>query len=61
MYYLAFFLDAFSRSIGITVILVLGLMMVTHGFKPSLPFDVGVFALAIAGDWSCCSSPTTSG
>ncbi|OBF86077.1 transporter [Mycobacterium sp. 852002-51163_SCH5372311] len=47
MYHLAFFLDAFSRSIGITVILVLGLMKVTHGFKPSPAFDIGVFALAI--------------
>lgn len=49
MYHLAFFLDAFSRSIGITVILVLGLMRVTHGFKPSPAFDIGVFALAIVG------------
>ncbi|WP_071285429.1 transporter [Mycolicibacterium llatzerense] len=49
MYHLAFFLDAFSRSIGITVILVLGLMKVTHGFTPSLAVDIGVFALAIVG------------
>src|ERR1700757_3930609 len=49
MYPLAFFLDAFSRSVGIPVILVLGLMKVTHGFKPSLAFDIGVFALAIIG------------
>lgn len=49
MYYLAFFLDAFSRSVGITVILVLGLMKVTHGFKPSVAVDIGVFGLAIAG------------
>lgn len=49
MYHLAFFFDAFSRSIGITVILVLGLMKVTHGFTPSLGVDVGVFGLAILG------------
>jgi hypothetical protein len=49
MYHLAFFLDAFSRSVGITVILVLGLMKVTHGFKPPVSFDIAVFALAIAG------------
>lgn len=47
MFHLAFFLDAFSRSIGITVILVLGLMKVTHGVKPSPAFDVGIFGLAI--------------
>ncbi|MBF9318202.1 hypothetical protein [Mycobacteroides chelonae] len=49
MYHLAFFFDAFSRSIGITVILVLGLMQVTHGLKPSIGVDVGVFSLAIVG------------
>lgn len=50
MYHLAFFLDAFSRSVGITLILVLGLMKVTHGLKPSLAADIGVFALAtVAG------------
>ncbi len=44
----AFFLDAFSRSIGITLILVVGLMRVTHRYKPSVGVDVGLFALAIA-------------
>jgi len=43
----AFFLDAFSRSIGITLIAVVGLMRVTHGYKPSAKVDVGLFALAI--------------
>jgi len=43
----AFFLDAFSRSIGITLILVAGLMRVTHRYKPSIGTDVGLFALAI--------------
>ncbi|WP_027499717.1 hypothetical protein [Rhodococcus sp. UNC363MFTsu5.1] len=46
MYAAASFLDAFSRSIGITLILVLGLMRVTHRYKPSLAVDIGVFALA---------------
>ncbi|MGW4534565.1 transporter [Nocardia sp. NPDC004340] len=50
MYHIALFFDAFSRSVGITLILVLGLMRVTHRYKPSLPTDVGVFALAtVAG------------
>ncbi|PXX71668.1 hypothetical protein DFR70_1011102 [Nocardia tenerifensis] len=46
MYGFAFFLDAFSRSVGITLILVLGLMQVTHRYKPSVAVDVGAFALA---------------
>ena len=46
MYAFAYFLDAFSRSIGITLILVLGLMKVTHRYKPSLTVDIGAFALA---------------
>lgn len=46
MYGLAYFLDAFSRSIGITLILVLGLMKVTHRYKPPAVVDIGAFALA---------------
>ncbi|AZG46760.1 transporter [Gordonia insulae] len=46
MYHVAFFLDAFSRSIGFTVILVLGLLMVTHRYKPTKAVEVGAFALA---------------
>ncbi|MFM9372988.1 transporter [Streptomyces sp. Da 82-17] len=46
MYTAAHFLDAFSRSVGITLILVLGLMGVTHRYKPSKATDVGVFAFA---------------
>ena len=47
-YPLAYFLDAFSRSVGITLILVLGLMRVTHRYKPSVVVDVAVFAVATA-------------
>lgn len=50
LYDVAYFFDAFSRSVGITLILVLGLMAVTHRYKPSLTVEVGAFALAfIAG------------
>ncbi|RAV00114.1 transporter [Mycolicibacter senuensis] len=45
----AFFLDAFSRSFGFTLVLVLGLMAVTHQYKPTLPVEIGAFGLAIAG------------
>lgn len=49
-FHVAIFFDAFSRSVGITLILVLGLMAVTHGYKPSRAVDIGVFALAgVAG------------
>ena len=49
MYTFASFLDAFSRSFGITLILVLGLLQVTHRYKPSLAVEVGAFALAAVG------------
>lgn len=46
MYHIAYFLDAFSRSIGFTVILVLGLLAVTHRCHPPRSVEVGAFALA---------------
>ncbi|GAA1002868.1 transporter [Tsukamurella strandjordii] len=46
MYHIAYFLDAFSRSIGFTVILVLGLLAVTHRYHPSRAVEIGAFALA---------------
>ncbi|BCW06185.1 hypothetical protein [Arthrobacter sp. NtRootA1] len=49
MYGLAYFFDAFSRSFGITLVLILGLLMVTHRYKPSIWVEVGAFALATAG------------
>ncbi|TQM33428.1 transporter [Nocardia bhagyanarayanae] len=51
MYTAASFLDAFSRSVGITLILVLGLMQVTHRYKPSVAMDIGAFALAAVAGW----------
>ncbi|MFF0384170.1 transporter [Streptomyces sp. NPDC004286] len=48
MYAIAYFFDQFSRSVGITLILVLGLMQVTHRYKPSVGTDVGVFVFAAA-------------
>ncbi|GGN78626.1 transporter [Nocardia rhizosphaerihabitans] len=43
---LVYFFDAFSRSFGITLIVVLGLMQVTHRYKAPLAVDIAVFALA---------------
>ncbi|MFB8004925.1 transporter [Nocardia sp. NPDC056000] len=45
-HHIAFFLDAFSRSIGFTLILVLGLLVVTHGYTPATRIEVSAFALA---------------
>lgn len=45
----AFFLDAFSRSFGFTLVPVLGLMVVTHRYKPTLAVEVGAFGLAVVG------------
>jgi hypothetical protein len=44
----SFFLDAFSRSVGFTLILVMGLMAVTHRYQPTIGVEVGVFGLAVA-------------
>ncbi|MGN6161923.1 MAG: hypothetical protein ACTHOG_09515 [Marmoricola sp.] len=50
MYTIAYFFDAFSRSFGFTLVLILGLRMVTHRYKPALWVEIGAFALAaVAG------------
>jgi hypothetical protein len=46
-YAVAFFLDAFSRSVGITLLLVVGFLAVTHRYKSSLAVDVAIFAVGI--------------
>lgn len=47
-YAISFFLDAFSRSVGFTIILVMGMMAVTHRYKPTVRTEISVFVLAIA-------------
>ena len=49
LYRLAYSFDAFSRSFGATLVLVIGLMAVTHRYKPGVLFDTGIFALAAIG------------
>jgi hypothetical protein len=44
-YSFSFFLDQFSRAIGIPVITIVGLMAVTHRYKPSVISDIALFAL----------------
>ncbi len=47
-YSISFFLDAFSRAFGVPIVALLGLMAVTHGYKPSLAKDIMIFAAAFA-------------
>ncbi|MFJ3660052.1 transporter [Streptomyces sp. NPDC090119] len=42
------FFDAFSRGVGITLILIMGLLRVTHRYRPGLVLDIGAFTLATA-------------
>ena len=48
-YGISLFLDSFSRSFGMPIIATLGLMAVTHNYKPSILKDVLLFAAAFAG------------
>lgn len=57
-YLIAYFCDAFSRGFGIPIITVLGLMAVTHGYKPSALKDVLIFTGAIAATLVLISVPS---
>lgn len=46
-YSVAFFLDAFSRSVGITLLLVVGFLAVTHRYKSSIVVDIAIFVVGI--------------
>ena len=48
-YAITLFLDSFSRSFGMPIIATLGLMALTHNYKPSAFKEVMLFALAFAG------------
>lgn len=47
-YGISFFCDAFSRGFGIPIVTVLGLMAVTHNYKPSKLKDAAIFAITFA-------------
>ncbi|NQD91524.1 hypothetical protein HP532_02525 [Pseudomonas sp. CrR25] len=47
-YSISFFLDAFSRAFGVPIVAVLGLMAVTHNYRPSVFKDVVIFAVTFA-------------
>ncbi|MGN5765169.1 hypothetical protein ACNQO6_12570 [Acinetobacter calcoaceticus] len=48
-YSITMFLDSFSRSFGMPIITTLGLMALTHNYKPSALKEVTLFAAAFAG------------
>lgn len=43
------FLDSFSRAFGFPVIALIGTMVVTHRYRPSVLTDIVLFALSFAG------------
>ncbi|MGY2491283.1 hypothetical protein [Cupriavidus sp. CP313] len=45
---IAHFLDAFSRGFGFPIIAVAGMLVVTHGYRPSIRFDVMAFVASFA-------------
>lgn len=47
-YDVAIFLDAFSRGVGVPIVGTLGLMAVTHGYKPSPAKDFILFLAAFS-------------
>jgi hypothetical protein len=47
-YHLMVFFDAFSRSFGMTVILVIGMMAVTHRYRPTWVIEVIAIAAGVA-------------
>ena len=49
VYNISYFFDAFSRAFGFPVIATAGLMVVSHGYKPSILADVGYFVASFAG------------
>lgn len=47
-YNVAIFFDAFSRLAGMTLITILGMMVVSHRFKPSTRFDTWAYVISAA-------------
>lgn len=47
-YSISYFLDAFSRGFGVPIVATLGLMAVTHNYKPPISKDITIFAVTFA-------------
>jgi len=61
LYEISHFFDAFSRGFGMPIISVAGLMAVTHGYKPSIRQDIGVFLASFAGAFVLVGTSFMSG
>ncbi|MTW10104.1 hypothetical protein GM658_05770 [Pseudoduganella eburnea] len=57
-YSISYFCDAFSRAFGIPIVTTLGLMAITHRFKPSLKVDAWLFATSFAGAVALVAVPS---
>ncbi|RDU95892.1 hypothetical protein [Trinickia dinghuensis] len=55
-YEVAHFMDAFSRGFGVPIIAVGGLMVVTHGYRPTVAHDIVLFGMAILGTFVLVSA-----
>ncbi|MFG6202983.1 hypothetical protein [Pseudomonas retamae] len=55
-YLISYVCDAFSRAFGIPLITVLGLMAVTHAYKPSVSKELMMFAGALLGTLALIST-----
>lgn len=51
-YAISHFLDAFSRGFGVPIISIIGLMAVTHGYKPSKTKDFLMFMVTFAATFA---------
>jgi hypothetical protein len=49
LYNISYFFDAFSRAFGFPVITIVGMMAVTHHYKPSTRIDILLFVLSTVG------------
>lgn len=51
------FLDAFTRAFGIPIVVVAGMMSLTHGYKPSVLVDVVALVATLAGTFVLVGVP----
>ena len=60
-YEVAHFFDAFSRGFGLPLIVVAGMMVITHGYKPSIRQDVLAFVASFAATCVLVWAPFVQG
>lgn len=60
-YGVSYFCDAFSRAFGIPVIAIAGLMVLTHGYRPTKAADLKFFVAALLGTAAIIGIPAFAG